>query len=124
MVQCIGEREIKQCRIGETLAFKLTEPTNQPYFASFAIHKVSKKVYWYYPTNEDGSSILIKDYIMRGVLTNGIRISSAHMTGEYRVYGIFSTAPLNRSEIREQLEGNGLKGTGDISLVELDLLIK
>ena len=116
--QCIGTHRNNGCRIGETLVFRINAPLNRHYFAVFAVHKESEKLYWYYPSDEAGIGIEINRERKRGILTRGIRIGPEHRAGRYIVYGVFSENALNRAALRKMFVDGKPRNTTAFSVVE------
>jgi hypothetical protein len=108
------------CTRGAKLVFDVYGTTSYRYFAAFA-KRADGTVLWYFPA-ADGASEAIADST-HGVLEQGIVLGDEHPAGRYRVYGVFSTTPLTRSQIRERFdEATRTAGPGtEIAIVDLEV---
>jgi hypothetical protein len=109
------------CRSGARLAFQV-EGAGRRYFAAYA-RRPDGAIVWYFPSEPDGVS---RDLAARpasgGVLSEGIQLSDDHPPGRYEVFGVFSTRPLTRDEIKASTTGD--RGVESIALVKKELSIR
>jgi hypothetical protein len=105
-VKCIGDRrgDASLCRIGDKLIFNVHPPIGKPYFAAFARRESDDFVIWYFPELGKHASIELSDAENGSVLSKGIAIGREHSTGAYRVYGLFSSRPVFRNEIKSAFD--------------------
>jgi hypothetical protein len=84
------------CRLGDTLLLDVA-PGEWSHFAAFA-RRDDGTVVWYRSGAADDAAL------RPGVLATGIVLDEVHGHGTYRVYGVFSRAPLARAEIRARFQ--------------------
>lgn len=90
------------CTQGHTLMFDLQGAPHR-YFAAFA-RRDDGGVIWYFPDADTGRSLDLTGRLTHGLLDQGISLDAAHAAGHYRVYGIYSAAPLSRDEIKARFQ--------------------
>lgn len=101
---CLDSNNQKSpCRIGDRLVFKVTAP-DFSHFAAFAKSENGLTI-WYFPGEPSATSYKLAN-ANKGVIDKGIKLSSPHKSGTYRVWGIFSEKPLKRSEIPPSILGD------------------
>jgi hypothetical protein len=101
---CPGARPAT-CRAGDTMMFEVAPPTEQQrWFAALA--QRGETMIWYVPATPDGASVKLKDR----VLDVGIVIGAEHVTGAWKIQGVFSDRPLRREEIRAAADGVVMPG--------------
>ena len=104
------------CARGGKLLFDLHGTTGYLYFAAFA-RGSDGTVIWY--TTERALDL------RSGVLADAIAIGDEHAPGTYRVYGVFSYAPLGRDQIKALFDDAGhVKADPKITVVEKELVIR
>ena len=101
-VTCLGEKGA--CHPGDKLFFQVRPPGSQPYLSVFAERTADGTVIWYIPGSGAQKSISVPQHSQDGVLTTGIELGKEHPPGRYKVYGLFSSRPLGREEIRALIE--------------------
>ena len=79
------------------MLFELGQPTDKPFFSSFA-ERSDGVVVWYFPA-ADGGSVDARS-LVDGVATTGFVLGAEHSVGRYRVFGVFSARPLSRAELQ------------------------
>ncbi|MEZ4271548.1 MAG: hypothetical protein R3C68_08990 [Myxococcota bacterium] len=94
----------QSCRLGDTLLFEIDFPETKPYFAAFS-RAADGLIVWYIPDGESGSSIDLRQQSKQGLLRSGVFLGPPHKAGAYQLYGLFSSAPLDRHQIRNAVEG-------------------
>lgn len=99
------------------LVFDVHGTTGYGYVAAFA-QRADGTILWYFPASETGTSAPL--HMIDGVLDRSIAMGSEHTPGTYRVYGVFSRAPLTRDQVRAQIEG---MPRGDVAVVQRELTL-
>jgi hypothetical protein len=92
---CRGGR----CRPGDQLVFEVTAPEATPYFAAFA-QRSDGLVIWYFPDAPNGVSLDARG----ALLQRAVVIGPEHTAGDYQIYGVLSSGPLGRAELRRLIE--------------------
>ena len=87
------------CTQGAKLVFDVHGTTGYRYFAAFA-KAGDGKALWYFPADDRATGVDLSAQPATGVLDRSVVLGPEHAPGTYRVYGIFSNAPLTRSAIR------------------------
>jgi hypothetical protein len=105
------------CTRGGKLVFDVYGTTSYRYFAAFA-KRGDGTVLWYFPA-ADGTSLDIAASL-HGVLDQGIVLGDEHPAGSYRVYGVFSDAPLTRAQVRAVFDEGARAGT-EVVTVDLEV---
>ncbi|CAN5167442.1 hypothetical protein BH11MYX1_BH11MYX1_35230 [soil metagenome] len=108
------------CRHGAKLLFDLHGTTAYRYFAAFA-KRGDGTVLWYFPATDDATSI---ERSSSGVLDRGIVLGAEHPVGTYRIYGVFSNAPLTRGEIRDAFDPTKLDAGPGTAVVAADMEVQ
>jgi hypothetical protein len=101
-VTCLGEKGA--CRPGDKLFFQVRPPAQKPYLSAFAERIIDGTIIWYIPGSGAQKSISVPEHSQDGVLTTGIELGDEHPPGRYKVYGLFSSRPLGKEEIRALIE--------------------
>lgn len=115
-VKCLGAKGETKCVQGNKLIFEVTPPEEQRYFAAFA-KADDGTIIWYFPGDENTKSLKVEENKQRGILAKGIRLGAEHRPGRYELYGIFSSAPLARAQIRNYFDNK--KEPKDVHLTVL-----
>ena len=122
-VSCFDELGKPPCRKGTKLAFRIRPRQDNLYFAAFARRESDGLIYWYFPADEAGKSVSLRDLGEDGILSYGVQLDRTYAPGRYEVFGFLSKAPLDRRIIRRMADG-GLTGTRDtiiMSTVSFDV---
>jgi len=98
---CSGQASAT-CPLGQTLMFDLQGAPHR-YFAAFA-RRDDGAVIWYFPDAATGRSLDLSERLSHGLLDQGIELDAAHGAGHYRVYAIYSAAPLSRDDIKSRFQ--------------------
>jgi hypothetical protein len=108
------------CRVGDTLLLDIA-PGGWDHFAAFA-RRDDGTIIWYRAAEDAAAAV------SPGVLPSGIVLDDAHRPGTYRVYGIFSRAPLARAEIRARFlpeaDGAAASAGADTAVVVRELVVR
>lgn len=115
---CTTDGQRTPCRSGTRLLFELRATPDRRYFAAFS-RRGDGTVIWYLPTDERGLSpdALRQEH---GFAPSAFVLGPEHPPGIYRVYGLFSTQPLTRQEVRSRVEGATPAG----DLIEKNLVVE
>lgn len=111
------------CTAGEKLLFDLHGTTGFRYFAAFG-QRADGTVLWYFPSDDSGVSIDLAQQPPGGVLDRGIAIGSEHPPGTYRVFGVFSSEPLSRAQLRERFDAARMTAGPGASVIEQELVVR
>jgi hypothetical protein len=111
------------CGAGDKLLFDLAGTTGYRYFAAFS-QRGDGTVLWYFPTSDGATSLELGSELGSGVLDQSIVLGSEHAPGTYRVFGVFSTEPLTRAQIRERFDEAQLTAGPGTRVVEQELVIR
>ena len=107
------------CQPGAKLLFDVHGTTGYRYLAAFA-KRADGTVLWYFPVSDAATSVDLAS-APSGVLDQGIVLGAEHAAGHYRVYGVFSQAPLTRAAIRDAFDAEHLTAGVATSVVAADL---
>jgi len=115
---CTTDGQRSPCRSGTRLLFELRATPERRFFAAFS-RRGDGTVIWYFPTDERGQSL---DALRQkhGFAPTAFALGPEHSPGIYRVYGLFSTQPLTRQEVRSRVEGSTPAG----DLIEKNLVVE
>lgn len=111
------------CTHGAKLLFDLHGTSSYRYFAAFA-KRGDGTVLWYFPTTDAGTSVDLAMLPASGVLDRGIVLGDDHPAGTYRVYGVFSRAPLTRANIRDAFDATHLSAGAGTEVVTADVEVR
>ncbi|NVB81734.1 MAG: hypothetical protein HOV81_25290 [Kofleriaceae bacterium] len=111
------------CGTGDKIVFDLAGTTGYRYFAAFS-QRADGTVLWYFPGSDADTSVELAQGLGSGVLDRGIVIGSEHPAGTYRVYGVFSTEPLSRKEIRDRFDDVHVTAGPGTSVVVQELVVR
>ena len=111
------------CTHGAKLLFDLHGTTTYRYFAAFT-KRGDGKVLWYFPTTDVAPSVDLAGLPASGVLDRGIVLGDDHPAGAYRIFGVFSRAPLTRAAIRAAFDPARLTAGADTEVVAADVEIR
>jgi len=114
---CTRSGQVKGCRPGGKLLFRLEVPQSKPYFSAFS-HRQDKTAVWYFPGPNAPTSIDTTGHISEGVLDVGIELGGEHPPGEYRVFGLYSRNPLQKEQIRSVFDKGEERSTSLFVLTE------
>ncbi len=110
------------CERGHKIVFDLHGTTGYRYFAAFS-KRTDGTVLWYFPSSPDDLSLDLSTQPREGVLDRGIVLGEEHAAGSYRVYGVFSRAPLTREMIRAGFDEPHHAAGPDTTVITADLVI-
>jgi len=97
------DTESGTCHSGDKLVFDLQGSAGYPYFAAFA-RREDATVIWCFPESEDGRSLDLRERLSDGILDRGVLVDGEHTPGRWQVYGIFSSDPLSRDDIKSRFQ--------------------
>ena len=106
------------CKNGSTLGFELSGLAEPRYFAAFA-RRGDGAVIWYMPPPEEVTAGVAPS-ASAVLLEQGVSLGSEHVPGHYLVYGVFSSEPLTRAQIKAAL-GQDLRGRAGTNVVVREL---
>ena len=97
------------CRLSDTLHFtyaNVAPGAGQPFEYLFVFGvDASLQPHWYYPQEEEGSSIrLAAGALEEGRLPGGIALSVRHGAGPVRVFALFTHRPVSVDEVARRVE--------------------
>lgn len=99
------------CARGTVMGFAASPPADKPYFAAFS-QRSDGTVLWYLPSPGETSEPLTPGDDGVAVVPRGVPVGGEHSAGTYEVFGVFSSSPLSRAQLREIL-GPELDGRTD-----------
>ena len=111
------------CRPGDKLLFDLDGTAGYRYFAAFS-QRSDGTVLWYFPSNDEATSLDLSRQLGSGVLDQGIVIGNEHAAGTYRVFGVFSNEPLTRAQLRDRFDDKQLTAGPATRVVEQKLVVQ
>ncbi len=111
------------CMTGSKMLFDVAGTEGYRYFAAFS-QRADGTVLWYFPSSDDATSIELAQQAGIGVLDRGIVIGREHPAGTYRVFGVFSTEPLTRQQIRERFDDVNVTAGPGTSVIERELVVR
>jgi hypothetical protein len=111
------------CAPGSKLLFDVYGTTSYRYLAAFA-KRSDGTVLWYFPTADVAPGVELASATEKGVLDRGIILGAEHPPGTYRVYGVFSTAPLTRAAIRAAFDPDHLTAGAGTAVVTADFEVR
>jgi hypothetical protein len=89
------------CRPGGRLAFEVVPAGSARYFAAYA-QRPDGAVIWYYPS-KDARSLDLAEGAAHGLLGRAIVLGAEHVSGKYKVAGVFTTRAMTRGELKAEL---------------------
>lgn len=111
------------CVSGSKILFDVAGTEGYRYFAAFS-QRSDGTVLWYFPSSDADTSIDLAQQAGSGVLDRGIVIGSEHPAGTYRMFGVFSTEPLSRQQIRERFDDATVTAGPGTSVIERELVVR
>jgi hypothetical protein len=111
------------CTRGAKLVFDVHGTTGYRYFAAFAKADDGKAL-WYFPTADTATGVDLSTQPATGILDRSVVLGPEHPAGAYRVYGVFSKAPLTRSAIRDAFDPSHLTAGEGTQVVSTDLVVR
>jgi len=102
------------CKQGQALGFEVMASAEPQYFAAFA-QRPDGAIVWYLP-EASGKSLQLSREPGSPVLDRGVQIGTEQPPGHYEVFGVFSSRPLTRAEIKSAV-GDDLRGSRDVRVV-------
>jgi hypothetical protein len=111
------------CRAGDKLLFDLDGTVGYRYFAAFS-QRGDGAVLWYFPSSDEATSVELPRQLGSGVLDRGVVLGGEHDAGTYRVFGVFSNAPLTRAQLRARFDDERRTAGPGTEVVERELIIR
>lgn len=111
------------CRADRKLLFDVSGTSGYGYFAAFA-KRGDGEVIWYFPSLTEPSPALTRGHVHDGVFERSAVLGVEHPAGTYRVYGVFSTRPLSRDEIRASFDPQHRTAGAGTAVVERELVVQ
>jgi hypothetical protein len=108
------------CAAGGKLVIDLHGTTGYRYFAAFA-KRADGTVLWYVPASDDATSVEVP---AGGVLDRTVVLGPEHPAGTYRIYGVFSNAPLPRAAIREAFDPARMTAGAGTAVVAQEIVVR
>jgi hypothetical protein len=99
---CLGDGP-GECTLGHKMTFRLSSNAGWAFLAVVAQGPAG--TVWYFPGGDRGTSVEIRDVPPGGVMPQGVLVGPEHVPGEYEVFGVFSSSPLNRDAVRSAIDG-------------------
>ncbi len=98
---CTTQGVANDCREGSRLLFKVN-PGGFRFFAALA-RGPAQQTLWYF------TQVDLEAHSRDGVLDRAADIGAEHQTGTYEVIGVFSAAPLDKTEVKALVDDPSLK---------------
>lgn len=111
------------CERGHKILFDLHGTSGYRYFAAFS-KRADGTVLWYFPSSPDDVSLDSTTQPRDGVLDRGIVLGDEHASGSYRIYGVFSRAPLTRELIRARFDDAQHAAGPDTVVTTAELVVR
>jgi hypothetical protein len=111
------------CGAGDKILFDLAGTAGYRYFAAFS-QRADGTVLWYFPSSDTDKSVDLSQGLGSGVLDRGIVIGSEHPAGTYKVFGVFSTEPLSRKDLRDRFDDVHVTAGPGTSVVVQELVVR
>lgn len=111
------------CGAGDKIVFDLAGTTGYRYFAAFG-QRADGTVLWYFPSSDTDTSVDLAQGLGSGVLDRGIVIGGEHSPGTYKVFGVFSTEPLARKDLRDRFDEENVTAGPGTSVVVQELVVR
>ena len=111
------------CTQGAKLVFDVHGTVGFTYFAAFA-KAGDGQALWYFPTDDTATGVALASAPANGILDRSVVLGPEHAAGTYRVYGVFSKAPLTRAEIRDAFDPTKLTAGEGTKVVTTDLVVR
>jgi hypothetical protein len=108
-VSCLsGSGETASCTRGDRMVFWIS-PGRFRAFAALALAPDGKTL-WYFPNDESATSVDLAGSKWPGMLGRAAVIDGSHVPGSYSLYGVFSSEPLSKEQIRRAIQNAGSPG--------------
>ena len=122
VVHCMsGSPESEHCVPGATLAFELSSPASQQYFALFLVHPTGN-VTWYFP-DATGKTPSLAGMAPGAPWSETARLAPDIVGGTYELIGLFSERALTRAELKATL-GDNLRSTHELTVTRRKLVVE
>lgn len=100
---CIGRGGPGTCALGDKLVFKVA-PGRFRAFAAVALAP-DGTTFWYFPNDASARSVDLSVSSRSGILEQALTLDARHVSGDYVLYGVFSSDPLTREQVRDAIRG-------------------
>ena len=110
------------CTSRDKLVFDVHGTTGYRYFAAFA-QRADGTVLWYFPATADATSLDLATQPASGILGVAITLGADHPPGAYRVFGVFSHAPLARDALRDRFDPAALSAGPNTRVIATEVVV-
>jgi hypothetical protein len=123
-VLCSEAKREHTCFKGNTLMFKVFPPDGQPWFGAFGKHTGTSLIVWYFPAREKDALISLAGKRIGDFLKDGVVVGDEHSAGDYEIFGVFSSYPIKRADVRKLFENGVVTSDKEYTILKAKMQIR